>query len=211
MAVRGSDPPYPHFDMKQLLFLLLLPALMDAQEVTRDTSYLTNSGGNFFNVNRVEYENGAYSETSTMIGDTLAVLSLYANKISSQANQYASAAVVAMRAQSATATLIKLDTAMTARLARSPITAIMDSYEREFLEGSWQIVNSGVPTSVTFPRLSTNKRIRLLPQGSTARTMIVYGNMLRLVNYPISGNNTLFKVRDGRWENLTRTIILRRT
>lgn len=196
--------------MKKLLFLFLFPTLLSAQEITKDTSYLTNSGGNFFNVNRVEYENGAYSETSSMIGDTLAVLSLYANKISSEANQYAAAAVIAMRAQSATATLAKLDTLMTARLARSPITAIMDSYEREFLEGSWQIVNSGVPTSVTFPRLSTNKRIRLLPQGSTARTMLIYGNMLRLVNYPVSGNNILFKVRKGRWENLTRTIILRR-
>lgn len=196
--------------MKKLLFLFLFPTLLSAQEITKDTSYLTNSGGNFFNVNRVEYENGAYSETSSMIGDTLAVLSLYANKISSEANQYAAAAVIAMRAQSATATLAKLDTLMTARLARSPITAIMDSYEREFLEGSWQIVNSGVPTSVTFPRLSTNKRIRLLPQGSTARTMLIYGNMLRLVNYPVSGKNILFKVREGRWENLTRTIILRR-
>lgn len=196
--------------MKKLLFLLLFPAFISAQEITRDTSYLTNSGGNFFNVNRIEYENGAYSETSTMIGDTLAVLSLYANKISSEANRYASAAVVAMRAQAATATLSKLDTIMTAKLLRSPITSIMDSYEREFLVGSWQIISSGIPTSVTFPRLSTNRRIRLLPSGGTARTMLIYGNMLRLTNYPVSGNNTLFKVREGRWENLTRTIILRR-
>ena len=197
--------------MKKLLFLLLFPAFLSAQEITKDTSYLTNSGGIFFNVSRVEYDNGAYSETSTLVGDTLAVLSLYVNKISNEANQYASAAVVAMRAQSATATLAKLDTVMTARLARSPITAIMDSYEREFLQGTWEIVNGGVATSVTFPRLSTNKRIRLLPAGGTARTMIIYGNMLRLVGYPVSGNNTLFKVKEGRWGNLTRTIILRRT
>jgi len=197
--------------MKILLFILLFPALLSAQEITRDTSYLTNSGGNFFNVNRIEYENGAYSETSAMIGDTLAVLSLYTNKISSEANQYAAAAVIAMRAQSATAVLAKLDTVMAERLARSPITAIMDSYEREFLQGTWEIVNGGVATSVTFPRLSTNKRIRLLPAGGTARTMIIYGNMLRLVGYPVSGNNTLFKVKEGRWGNLTRTIILRRT
>jgi len=197
--------------MKKLIFLLLFPAFLSAQEVTRDTSYMTNSGGNFFNVNRIEYDNGAYSETSAMIGDTLAVLSLYANKISSEANQYAAAAVIAMRAQSATAVLAKLDTVMAERLARSPITAIMDSYEREFLQGTWEIVNGGVATSVTFPRLSTNKRIRLLPAGGTARTMIIYGNMLRLVGYPVSGNNTLFKVKEGRWGNLTRTIILRRT
>lgn len=196
--------------MKQILFFLLLALQISAQEITKDTSYLTNSGGNFFNVSRVEYENGAYSEISTLIGDTLSVLSLYVNKISNEANRYAAAATIAMRAQSATASLSKLDTIMTAKLLRSPITSIMDSYEREFLVGSWQIISSGIPTSVTFPRLSTNKRIRLLPSGGTARTMLIYGNMLRLTNYPVSGNNTLFKVREGRWENLTRTIILRR-
>lgn len=197
--------------MKKLIFLLLFPAFLSAQEVTRDTSYLTNSGGNFFNVNRIEYDNGAYSETSTLVGDTLAVLSLYVNKISDKANQYASAAVVAMRAQSATATLAKLDTVMTGRLLRSPITSIMDSYEREFLQGSWEIQYNGTTTAVTFPHLSTNKRIRLLPAGGSARTMLIFGNMLRLVAYPISGNNTLFKVKEGRWENLTRTIVLKKS
>lgn len=197
--------------MKNLLFILLFPAFLTAQEVTRDTSYLTNSGGNFFNVNRVEYDNGAYSETSTLVGDTLAVLSLYANKISNEANQYAAAAVIAMRAQSATATLAKLDTSMTARLARSPITSIMSSYEREFLTGSWEIVYNRTTTAVTFPRLSTNQRIRLLPSGGTARTLLIFGNMLRIVNYPVTGNNTLFKVKEGRWENLTRTIVLKKS
>lgn len=197
--------------MKNLLFILFFPAFLTAQEVTRDTSYLTNSGGNFFNVNRIEYDNGAYSETSTLVGDTLAVLSLYANKIANEANQYASAAVIAMRAQSATATLAKLDTSMTARLARSPITSIMSSYEREFLIGSWEIVYNGTTTAVTFPRLSTNQRIRLLPSGGTARTLLIFGNMLRIVNYPVTGNNTLFKVKEGRWENLTRTIVLKKS
>ena len=197
--------------MRHSFLLLFLPLFASSQEITKDTSYLINSGGNFFNVNRIEYENGAYSEVSSMIGDTLAVLSLYANKISSEANQYASAAVISMRAQAATAQLAKLDTAMTARLGTSPITSIMDSYEREFLTGSWEIVYNGNTTAVTFPRLSTNQRIRLLPSGGTARTLLIFGNMLRIVNYPVTGNNTLFKVKDGRWENLARTIVLKKS
>lgn len=202
---------FDFLNMKHVIFLLLFSASLSAQEITKDTSYLTNSGGIFFNVSRVEYDNGAYSETSTPVGDTLAVLSLYVNKISTEANSFASAAVVAMRAQAATAQLAKLDTVMTAKLLRSPITSIMDSYEREFLQGSWEIQYNGTTTAVTFPRLSTNKRIRLLPSGGSARTMLIFGNMLRLVAYPVAGNNTLFKVKEGRWENLTRTIVLRRT
>jgi len=197
--------------MKQIIFLLLFSASISAQEITKDTSYLTNSGGNFFNVTRIEYSDGAYSENKALVGDTSAILSLYVNKISSEANQYASAAIIAMKAQSATAQMAKLDTIISAMLLRSPITSIMDSYEREFLQGTWEIQYNGTNTAVTFPRLSTNKRIRMLPAGGTARTMLLYGNMMRIVNYPIAGPQTLFKVRGGRWENLTRTIVVRRT
>lgn len=197
--------------MKHTFFFLLLALQISAQEVTKDTSYLTNSGGNFFNVTRTEYSDGAYSENKTLVGDTLAILSLYVNKISAEANQYASAAIIAMKAKSATAQMAKLDTVISAMLLRSPITSIMDSYEREFLQGTWEIQFGGANTSVTFPRLSTNKRIRMLPAGGTARTMLLYGNMMRIVNYPTTGPQTLFKVRDGRWESLARTIVLRRT
>ena len=198
--------------MKKLFFLLAcLPVFAMAQEVTKDTSWFNNTGGNFFNVTRIEYDNGTYTETASLVGDTTAMVSYYANYISAQAQNYASAAVVAMKAQAATATLAKLDTSMTARLARSPITSIMSSYEREFLIGSWEIVYNGTTTAVTFPRLSTNQRIRLLPSGGTARTLLIFGNMLRIVNYPVTGNNTLFKVKEGRWENLTRTIVLKKS
>lgn len=197
--------------MKHTFFFLLLALQISAQEVTKDTSYLTNSGGNFFNVTRIEYSDGAYSENKTLVGDTSAILSLYVNRISNEANQYASAAIIAMKAQSATAQMAKLDTIISAMLLRSPISSIMDSYEREFLQGTWEIQYNGTNTAVTFPRLSTNKRIRMLPAGGTARTMLLYGNMMRIVNYPITGPQTLFKVRNGRWENLTRTIVVRRT
>lgn len=197
--------------MKNIIFFLLVPFLGLSQDVTRDTSYLLNSGGNFFNVNRIEYSDGTYNEKSTIVGDTAAVVSLYANQITAAAQQYADAAVIAMRAQSATVQLAKLDSNTVARIGLSPITAVMSSYERDFLEGNWEIVYNGTTTAVTFPRLSTNQRIRILPSGGTARTLLIFGNILRIVNYPISGNNTLFKVRNGRWENLQRTIILKKS
>lgn len=198
--------------MKYLIFLLF-PSLCFSQDVTRDTSYLINSGGKFFDISRTEYSDGTYNERSTLIGDTSAVLSSYVNQIINSSQKYAEAAVIAMRAQSATATLAKLDTSAIQKIGLSPITSIMSSYEREFLGGSWEIQNSGsAAVSVTFPRLSSNQRIRILPSGGgAARTMLIFGNMIRIVNYPVSGNNVLFKVRNGRWENLTRTIVLRKT
>lgn len=201
-----------------LFFIFLFFAFSaKAQEITIDTSFIINSGGNFFEISRVVYSNGTYTESSTIVGDTTAMLNRYVAKIESEANAIAAAAQTAYRMRQKTSDWAKLDTITTTRLGRSPITAIADVYEKEFLQGNWQIEFSGTTTSVTFPRLSTNKRIRMLPAtGVTARTMLLYGNVLRIVNYPFTGLNTIFKLKDGYWINLdfgdpARRIVLRRT
>jgi hypothetical protein len=192
-------------NMKQTLFFILLFAALTAsaqtQTVTLDTTYTVNSGGNFFEVSRIEYSNGAYSEKRDFLGDTLTIYNRYVAKIESEANEMATAAATAYRLRQKTTDWAKLDTVTTARLLRSPITGIMDVYEKEFLTGNWQIEFSGTTAAATFPRLSSNKRIRLQANG-TARTMLIYGKVMRLVNYPFTGLNTLFQLREGYWINL---------
>jgi hypothetical protein len=204
--------------MKQTLIAILRFAAFTAsaqiQTVTLDTTYIVNSGGNFFEVSRIEYSNGAYSEKRDFLGDTLTIFNRYVAKIESEANEMATAAATAYRMRQKTTDWAKLDTLTAARLLRSPITGIMDVYEKEFLTGNWQIEFSGTTTAATFPRLSSNKRIRLQANG-TARTMLIYGKVMRLVNYPFAGLNTLFQLRDGYWINLefgdsARRVVLRR-
>lgn len=182
-----------------LLFLCSLSAF--AQTVTLDTTYIVNESGQFFELSRISYSNGAYSEKKDFLGDTLTIFNRYVAKIEGEANEIAAAAATAYRMRQKTTDWAKLDTLTTARLLRSPITAIADSYEREFLTGNWQIEFSGTSTAAAFPRLSSNKRIRLQANG-TARTMLIYGKVVRLVNYPFTGLNTLFQLREGYWINL---------
>ena len=186
--------------MKKILLatLLALPFFAYSQEC-RDTSYTVNEGGIFFDISRTTCTDGTYTEAKSIVGDTTAIVSRYANKIVNDVAPLANAAVTAMRASQISTTLLKFDTLTTAQLGRSPLTAVMDSYEREFLTGSWVIEFNNTSTAVTFPRLSTNKRIRLLPAGGSARTFLLFGNMLRLVNYPITGNNILFRYKEGYW------------
>jgi hypothetical protein len=204
--------------MKQTLIAILLFAALTAsaqtQTVTLDTTYIVNSGGNFFEVSRIEYSNSAYSEKRDFLGDTLTIYNRYVAKIEGEANEIAAAAASAYRMRQKTSDWARLDTVVTQRLLRSPITGIMDSYEREFLQGNWQIEFSGTTAAATFPRLSSNKRIRLQANG-TARTMLLYGKVMRLVNYPFTGLNTLFQLREGYWINLefgdsARRVVLRR-
>lgn len=204
-----------------LFFALLLCSLSASQaqtvEQSKDTTIITNVGGVFFEVRRIEYTDGTYNESSTRIGDTTAMVSVYVNRIAQESEQIAAAAATAYKMRQKTSDWAKLDTITTARLLRSPITAIADSYEREFLTGNWVIEFSGTSTAATFPRLSSNRRIRLQPAtGGTPRTMLLYGKVLRIVNYPFSGVNILFQLREGYWINLdfgnpTNRIVLRRT
>lgn len=207
--------------MKKILFFALLICSLSALqaqtvEQSKDTTIITNVGGTFFEVRRIEYTDGTYNESSSKIGDTTAMVSVYVNRIAQESEQIAAAAATAYRMRQKTSDWARLDTITTARLLRSPITAIADSYEREFLTGNWQIEFSGTSTAATFPRLSSNKRIRLQPAtGGTARTMLLYGKVMRLVNYPFTGLNTLFQLREGYWINLefgdsARRIVLRR-
>jgi hypothetical protein len=195
-------------NMKNILFFALLLCSLSAlqaqtSDATKDTSFISNTGGVFYEVRRIEYADGAYSETSGKIGDTTAMVSVYVNRIASESDQLAQAAAIAYRMRQRTTEWARLDTVVTQRLLRSPITGIMDSYEREFLQGNWQIEFSGTTTAATFPRLSSNKRIRLQPAtGGTARTMLLFGKVMRLVNYPFTGLNTLFQLREGYWINL---------
>jgi hypothetical protein len=205
--------------MKNILLLLLLPCIATAQRtVATDTSYVINVGGIFYRVDAQTFTDaGPGTQSVTLLGDTTAVLNNRADAMNTQAAQIASALNAAVQARLFTVQQAKLDTTTIAQIGRSPISTIMARAETEFLTGEWEIVVNGTATNVTFPRLSSNQRIRLLPQGSTARTLLIYGPLLRIINYPTPSQlNIFFQVREGLWEEATsrlttgRATILRR-
>ena len=58
--------------MKKYAFLfLLLPITGLAQQVTVDTTYLTNAGGVFFQVRDIQYDDGSQNFQKLKLGDTL--------------------------------------------------------------------------------------------------------------------------------------------
>jgi len=201
--------------MKKLLFaFMLIFSALQAQAQTptivKDTTYQVVSGSIGYTVSRIDYSDGTYSESRALLGDTTATFNSVVSAIEKRANEISAAAIIAMNARQFTNESVKKDTLITALLGRSPITFLMDTYTQEFTSGSWALTYNGATTAVTFPVLSTNKRRRLLPQGGTARTMIVFGNMMRLVNYPVTGNNILYRVKEGYWASIDKSIILQR-
>lgn len=77
-----------------LFALSALPifALAQSREIVTDTTYLQASAGRFFQVRILAYDNGEASSTTTLIGDTTAVVRLYASRIAQEAGTFNAAA-----------------------------------------------------------------------------------------------------------------------
>lgn len=203
--------------MKNISFLFLSLFVFAAQlataqtkEVLTDTTYNVNRNGTFLSVNFIGYSDGSYTETATPQTDTNAVFNQYVQNIETRANAIASAAVVAMQARAFSVDAAKLDTQCVALTGRSPVSLLMKPYGAEFLTGSWVIVVNGVTTNVVFSELSTTGRLRLTPAGGTAKTMLLFGNFLRMTNYPATGINLLYRVKSGLWSSQDKTVVLKK-
>lgn len=83
-------------DMKNIIItiLFLLPLLAAAQEVTFDTTYLSQVNGTYYVIQRVEFENGEYKEESRVIGDSTTTATFLTT---AAANEQQSLAAVAMQ------------------------------------------------------------------------------------------------------------------
>ncbi len=180
-------------------------------EVVLDTTYNQSKSGLFYTINYVKYSDGSYQERAIALADSNYVLNDYVAKIEARCNVIAEAAVTGMQARQASIDFARMDTLCINLSGRSPVKTLMDIYTSEFSVGQWTIAFSGSTTNVTFPVLSTNKRKRLLPEGTTAKTMLVFGKMMRLTNYPFQGINLLFRVKEGYWANYDKTIVLKRS
>ncbi len=76
-----------------LFFLFLVPLLATAQQVTTDTTYLTNTAGVFYQVRDIQYDDGSQDFKKIKLGDTLAAKTyLFATAIN--ANQEVGGAAI---------------------------------------------------------------------------------------------------------------------
>lgn len=83
--------------MKKILFLFLFATVnlsLTAQQITVDTTYLTNTGGVFFQVRDIQYDDGSQNFQKLKLGDTLQTKSfLFSTAINS--NQEVGGAAIA--------------------------------------------------------------------------------------------------------------------
>lgn len=199
--------------MKKLIFaLLFLPAFAFGQ--IADTVFTVTVNNQLYSVTRTTSTEG-FTDTYKPLVDTATAIRNTADRMVRDGKYFQSLAQQLQEADRTISLFAKLDADDVAQFGKSPLTEVMKQWDYEFLSGTWEQDVEGTITAITFARLSSGAnagRIRFTPQGSTARTVLLFGPMMRVVNWPASGKTwNLYRIREGLWSDANRKVFLRRT
>jgi hypothetical protein len=194
--------------MKQLTFIIALFAALStqAQNVTRDTLYTVNIGGRFLEVQRFDYTDGSYSETSKAIGDTTALIDYMELRFYKTAQTCDRLASQLRFAPRDLGRMVQEDAAAQASFGRSPLIELQQQYDSTFLIDTYTLNDA----AVTFGRTAAGK-LRMT-QGTTNYIVDLFGEAMRVRNYPATGKVTiLYLMNANLWQDAGADVFLRRT
>lgn len=197
--------------MKKTLILLLLPALLRAQDIVSDTTYVVPvQGGGFNQVKETTYETGR--QVTTLIPyDTVQIISLYIGLAQSKANDVASAAVAAIARQRAVKQIRDYDQGVTAIAGFSSADSIARQIFAKHLAGKtleWDSAGVVIPAEVN-PRPAGGYNLRI--NGVNNRLNLFDRRWLRVRNYPAQGTDTDLWLYRGEYTSFDGTYTLRTT
>jgi hypothetical protein len=206
--------------MKNLLLIFAVCAAATAaaqsRDVTRDTTYITNIGGRIFETRCIDYDNGESNGCPRrLIGDTTATVAYFATLLQGRAVDLNSAAQVVIRRNAALRAITDLDALVAAAVGQSPLQSIQNTSETPFYTNGagvtgWTLIDANGTRPVTFDHNSAGL-LRYRINGGTRERLIVFGEVIRLKNYPATNTDTeLYRLPSGSYTNLDRTVTLKK-
>lgn len=198
--------------MRYFLFLLIfLPVLLPAQkDIVTDSTWITSSGGKFYENHIVRYSNGEEDGGyKRLLGDTAQVLSRNITRIEQQAELLANDARVVMEFPAKIKELIRGDAAIAALLGQSPIDSLRRKYAASLVDSSWTIRSGGQARDIVFS-VNAQGVLRYKIDTLQTRTAVILGGVLRLNNYQGSTDDVpLYKIRNGFYSSIDKGIVLK--
>lgn len=210
--------------MKRILFiLLLLPFFVNAQEVVKDSFWLTreayettdtngkSAGLNwtFIRNTYFEFDDLSGRLDKLPIGDTVQARSALLGWQVDLVRQHSYHAVQAMKKGQVVADWQQVNAAMKANGLGGLDDAMQETFENQFLGDANVKIGSAafIPADVVKNSLGN---IRLLFGSGGYRVLLYADTMIRIVGYPVAGQNTdLYKVREWVFRNVENTFTLR--
>lgn len=200
--------------MDKMLFVFafsLLPFFLSAQsgEPVSDTSYLVKQGIQFFEVKTSTYQDGSEFTTKTLIGDTSALVQATRDRITSKAATMAVDIRYVSTFKKQITTLVRESNAVLALTGIDPQKAVQDEFVAPFLIAGWTLKRDATTDPIEFT-VNGQGNLRFSVNGAATKAGQLFGNTLRLKNYPSNGNDTdVYRLPNGVFVNADRSIVLR--
>jgi hypothetical protein len=202
--------------MKHILFLLLFPAALLAQDQP-DTTAVTyeNRGGIFYTVTKTTFQSGRIVTEETPLGaDTAGVVNAIIGPVFTATTDAANKAIQVARLNRVRQQVVAANAALNGLVGQDYFSVVQNAVGQEFLPDSLQSipatmrVDGGSPITASIRRNAAGRLV--FRQGTQNFTLdIVSRNWIRLRRY--QGTETLatdavivdlFKETEGRWISL---------
>lgn len=194
--------------MKQIFFLLLLPALALAQT---DTVYTVKVGDLFYLVERTTQGNGSYTETATLRGDLEQFSDYTEGAIVRRASMLSQAVNEVLKADRLWVNIIQQDAGFQAAYGKSPLTDVQQQTDSTLLMDTWQLEQPGAsPTPIAFTRNAQGK-LRAAWGGTASKAAYLVSATMRIQNFNAAGPMNFYQVNAGLWTDADRAVFIRRT
>lgn len=198
--------------MKRLLFLLLLtPFFTAAQngEPVSDTSYLVKQDTVFFEVKTSTYQDGSELTTKTLIGDTTDLVQAARDRITAKAATMAVDIRYVSTFRKQITSLMRESDAVLALTGIDPQKLVQNDFSAPFLISGWKIRRDDTTSDIEFG-VNGQGVLRYSINGGSTKATQLFGNAMRLKNYPSNGTDTdIYLLPNGVWVNADRTVIMR--
>lgn len=197
--------------MKNIIItiLFLLPLLAAAQEVTFDTTYLNVQDGQYYVIQRVEFDNGEYEEKSRALGDSLSAVQFLVNAAVNESQGLARAAMTVIRGGEVRARYNLLDGLFKSLAGGLDLYRQTNRNYYDTFAGEWRIRYNGAYTDLTTD-LQANGNARFKDaQNATWQFRIFSPYNIQLRSW--DGQNWDLYSEDGkRFTDLNKVIVLRK-
>ena len=167
-----------------------------SQTITK-SFVLGTDGVNYYEVIRSTDDNGNYTETAALVGPAPALAADQADKIEAKMTDLANAAFAVSYAGKRITEQKAFDATITTLTGISPLALIQARHATFLLTPGWTIDPGTGFVSLVFT-INAQGALRYSVNGAATKQANVYGNVIRLNNYPATGTDTdFFRNEDG--------------
>ena len=191
------------------LLCLAATAQTGAVVVTKDTTWQEYVDTVFFLNRRVEWNNGEFSQTRTLIGNQTTVFKSALNQSISEGVRMANVAWQARDNDKTIKGIIKLSDSLLLQIGRDLSDTLTARYSPPLLVAGWTIKEGGVESDMQFS-VNSSGALRYVIAGYPLRGATIISNTLRLNNYKATGKSLdIYRAPGGNWFSIDDTVKLK--